>query len=274
MFECVINISEGRNHELLARLDQAAGGSLRDRHSDPFHHRSVFTLINEADELVADVHQLIRSALGELDIRRHQGVHPRLGVVDVVPFVALAPHRLNESVALRDQTADWLAATFDLPVFLYGPLGAGDRSLPEVRRRAFRTLAPDRGPARPDERSGAVTVGARPLLVAWNLWLEGVDLARTKELAASLRRPGVRTLGLAVGDSTQVSCNVIDVATISLADLYDELTILLGEATTIARAELVGLAPWVTLQLAPETRWAQLGLRRDATIEWRLGQLA
>lgn len=269
MFECVINISEGIDSAVVARLAEAAGRSLRDRHSDRAHHRSVFTLINEAEHLVNDVHQLIDTALVELDLRGHQGVHPRLGVVDVVPFVPLGSATLADAVILRDVTARWVATTYQVPVFLYGPLGSGERSLPDVRRGAFVTLAPDYGPAAVDPRRGAVTCGARPLLIAWNLWLEGVDVARTKSVAASLRRPGVRTLGLDLGTVTQVSCNIIDVTSISLATLYDEVVNQLG-SQPIVHAELVGLIPKVALDLVPESRWTALGLSRDDTIESRL----
>ncbi len=105
MFECVINLSEGRDAPLLGELRASAGTSLRDLHADPFHNRSVFTLINSAQELVPDVHALLRRAFATLDLSRHEGVHPRFGVVDVVPFVALEPEDPEEAVELRDRTA-------------------------------------------------------------------------------------------------------------------------------------------------------------------------
>ncbi|HEY5104649.1 MAG TPA: hypothetical protein VII65_06350, partial [Acidimicrobiales bacterium] len=159
MFECVLNLSEGQRLGILDELSEAAGPSLRDRHSDAVHNRSVFTLINESDVLFHDVHSLVSLAMHLLDLESHAGVHPRFGVVDVVPFVALDPSRRGEALTLRDETAEWIATTFTVPVFLYGPLENGTtRSLPEIRRGAFRTLAPDLGPVEPNIHLGASAV--------------------------------------------------------------------------------------------------------------------
>ncbi|MBW4030489.1 MAG: hypothetical protein HIU57_07410, partial [Acidobacteria bacterium] len=223
MLECVVNISEGRDLEMLDHLSTSAGTSLRDRHRDTFHNRSVFTLINDADRLQRDVRHLIGAALARLDLAVHEGVHPRLGVVDVVPFVALAPDVFATAVRLRDLTAEWIATTHHVPVFLYGPVGGGERTLPYVRAHAFKDLAPDRGPARGDAHRGAVVVGARDVLVAWNLWLSGASLEQARRLAALVRRPGVRALGLRVGDRVQVSCNLFDTTVASPSQVYDQV---------------------------------------------------
>ena len=151
MFECVINISEGADEYVLGRIEKASGESLRDRHSDSFHNRSVFTLINDETPLLRDVHSLITTSVDLLDLRHHEGVHPRFGVVDVVPFVALNPAQFSSAVRMRDEVARWMGETLEIPVFLYG----GERSLPDVRREAFGALAPDFGPATPSVLSGA-----------------------------------------------------------------------------------------------------------------------
>ncbi len=270
MFECVLNLSEGRRLDVLDELSHAAGASLRDRHADAFHHRSVFTLINDPEKLVADVRALIGAALNVLDLATHEGVHPRLGVVDVVPFVALDAREAARACALRDDTAHWLAETHDVPVFLYGALAGGERSLPEVRRRAFRDLLPDAGPAHAHPRFGASAVGCRPILVAWNLWLEDVNIDAARAIARDLRRPGLRTLAFAVGDAVQVSCNVIDVAAVSLSSVYDEVAARLSRGGRIARAELVGLAPTSLLDAEDPSRWGQLDLSAQRTIEARI----
>jgi len=271
VFECVINISEGRNEALLDALASTAGPSLRDRHSDPFHHRSVFTLINEPTRLRADVHSLLAAAFNALDLSEHEGVHPRFGVVDVVPFVALEPGDESAAEALRDETARWISATFAVPTFLYGPLeGGGFRTLPDVRRGAFRELAPDFGPARPSRTSGATAVGVRPVLVAWNLWLRHTSLARAKEMARALRTGSLRTLAFEVGDQVQVSCNVIDVAHVRLSDVYDQVHAMLQAGEEISRAEVVGLVPESVLAAERPERFAQLGLDPSATIEARI----
>ncbi len=270
MFECVINLSEGRNGDILERFSKAAGASLRDRHSDVFHNRSVFTLINTAPQLLVDVHALIASALSSLDLARHEGVHPRLGVVDVVPFVALSPDGIDGAQRLRDDTAQWIASNYEVPVFLYGPLVQGERTLPFVRAHAFKDLTPDLGPASADVHRGAVVVGAREILVAWNLWLENVTLERAKVLAKSVRRLGVRALGLQVGDAVQVSCNLVDISGASPSQIYDHVASHLESPGVITRAELVGLIPRSVLEREDHHRWSQLGLSSDVTIESRL----
>jgi len=272
VFECVVNISEGRDLAVVQRLALAAGASLRDRHSDAFHNRSVFTLINPAEELVRDTRRLIDAALDQIDLEQHAGVHPRLGVVDVVPFVALAPDFLASAVRLRDVMEQWIATTHEVPVFLYGPLLDGDRTLPYVRANAFHTLAPDFGPVHADTHRGAVVVGARDVLVAWNLWLTSVTIDQARVLARLVRGPGVRALGLQVGDSVQVSCNLIDVALATPSQVYDLVRAHLEPGGVIERAELVGLIPRSLLAVEDRARWAQLGLSEDATIESRLAK--
>ena len=270
MFECVINISEGRDQQVLERLSLAAGASLRDRHADTFHNRSVFTMINGAPELLGDVRHLVEAALHSIDLEHHDGVHPRLGVVDVVPFVALAPDHASSAVRMRDAFAQWVAESHHLPVFLYGPLAQGERSLPYVRSHAFKGLAPDFGPPVGDVHQGAVVVGARDILVAWNLWLSHVSLDRAQFIAKMVRRPGVRTLGLQVGDQVQVSCNLFDLSLVTPSQVYDQVAANLPSPGVIERAELVGLVPRSLLQREDPERWRQLGLSDDATIESRL----
>jgi glutamate formiminotransferase len=271
VFECVINLSEGRDASRVDALGATAGPSLRDLHADRFHNRSVFTLINAANELTRDVHALVGAAFTTLDLTRHEGVHPRFGVVDVVPFVALAPGDAEEAVALRDETASWIADTFNVPVFLYGPVDGALRTLPELRKSAFRTLAPDKGPQRASATLGASALGARGLLVAWNLWLRGVTLDEARGIARAVRRPEVRALAFAVGDEVQVSCNLIAPLEVGPSVVFDQVASLLRGAGAIDHAELVGLAPWALLKRESPERWSQLDLSPERTIESRLG---
>jgi len=273
VFECVINISEGRDVAALDELAAAASNSLRDVHSDARHHRSVFTLIDEPDPLVAHVHALIDAAYGRLDLRGHAGVHPRFGVVDVVPFVALEPACADEARALRDDLARWLASAHQVPVFLYGALEDGTvRTLPEVRRRAFTSLVPDVGPPAPSPARGAVAVGARAPLVAWNLWLSGTTLDEARAIARALRRPALRVLAFDLGGPVQVSCNIVDTDSLQPSQVYDEVAAMLASGGAIDRAELVGLVPGAVLEREDPARWAQLGLSPEATIEARLAR--
>jgi glutamate formiminotransferase / 5-formyltetrahydrofolate cyclo-ligase len=271
VFECVVNVAEGRRVPVIAQLRRAAGAALRDTHSDPDHHRSVFTLIDEPGALARAVRRLINVAIAEIDLTVHAGVHPCLGVVDVVPFVALDSTGTARAVALRDETAAWMADSCRIPVFLYGPLpGGGVRTLPEIRRRAFGDLAPDLGPSVPLARTGASCAGARPILVAWNLWVAGLSLSDARTIAAALRSPAVRALAFALGDQVQISCNVIDTTTVRLSHLYDAVATALTPGVHIDRAELVGLAPRAMVEVEDRARWADLGLAEDTTIEARL----
>jgi glutamate formiminotransferase / 5-formyltetrahydrofolate cyclo-ligase len=257
VLECVLNLSEGRDPGTLAQLAAVAGHDLLDVHTDPDHHRAVFTLVG-----VEAPRSVTRLAVEILDLRTHEGVHPRFGVVDVVPFVPLAGSNLEDAMAARDAYAEWAADTLGLPCFLYGP----ERSLPDVRRGAFTTLAPDFGPAAPHPTAGSVAVGARPVLVAYNLWLAGADLALAGSIARALRGPQLRALAFQVGPRVQVSMNLIAPEELGPADAYD----LVARHAAIERAELVGLVPNGALHRIDPTRWSQLDLAADRTIEWRV----
>lgn len=257
MLECVVNISEGRTPAIVDDIASRAGDDLLDVHSDAHHNRAVLTLVGEtAPRAVA------QEAVRRLDLRRHKGVHPRMGVVDVVPFVPLTHASPRDAVEARDRYAHWIAQRFHIPAFVYGP----ERGLPEVRRRAFRDLAPLAGPTAPHPRAGAVAVGARPPLVAWNVYLVTSNVQDAKRIAAEVRGPALHALGLAVGREAQVSMNLIAPDTIGPAEAWD----LVAAHGSIARAELVGLIPRAVLERTPPARWSQLDLSQDRTIEARL----
>ena len=264
MLECVVNISEGRRADVLDALVAAGGAAVLDVHTDPDHNRTVLTLAGPGDAAADAVRRIAAVAVERIDVREHRGVHPRIGAVDVVPFVPLGDSSMDDALAARDAFATWFAATHGVPSFRYGP----ERSLPDVRREAFRALLPDIGPPRPHPSAGACAVGARPVLVAYNVWLATPDLALARAVARSLRRPELRTLGLQVGDAVQVSMNLVAPATLGPAEAYD----LVAAATPVARAELVGLIPRSLLDAVPRRRWAQLDLGEDRTIEARLAR--
>jgi glutamate formiminotransferase / 5-formyltetrahydrofolate cyclo-ligase len=266
MLECVVNISEGRDAVCLQRLADAAGSDLLDVHTDADHHRSVFTLVGEAAPRA-----LATAAIERLDLRNHDGVHPRRGVVDVVPFVPLAGSSMSEAVAARDDFATWLADRHDVPSFLYGP----ERSLPDIRRHAFRGLAPSRGPSAAHPSAGATAVGARPLLVAFNVWVASPDPTAARQVASEVRGGAIRALGLQVGDATQVSMNLTDPLLVGPAAAYALVRSHLRNAgVAIDRAELVGLVPEAVLHATPPSEWDMLDLAADRTIEARLAERA
>ena len=261
MLECVVNVSEGRDPALIAAIGDAAGSDLLDVHSDPHHHRSVLTLLGEeAARAVAS------ATVARLDLRDHEGVHPRLGVVDVVPFVALSGSTVEDAVAARDRFAAWFAREHGVPCFAYG----AERTLPEVRRGAFRAFAPDAGPDQPHPTAGATAVGARPPLVAYNVWLGEADLDRTRVIAKAVRGPALRALGLQVGPRVQVSMNLVAPDDLGPADAFGLVARAAAEAgATVEGAELVGLVPRSVLLAVPRDQWDALDLGEDRTIESR-----
>ncbi len=261
MLECVINISWGRPGAELDAISDAAGSALVDLHLDPHHHRSVFTLAGAGTEDAARA--VASAAVDRLDLRTHVGVHPRIGVVDVVPFVDLDGG--DDALRARTAFARWASRTLALPCFLYGP----ERSLPDIRRHAFTWLLPDEGPREPHRTAGACAVGARGVLVAYNVWLAESDLALARRIAASVRSPAIRALGFAVGDRVQVSMNLIDPATTGPAEAYDAVNAL----APVQGAELVGLLPRWVLDRVDRRRWAELDLDDSKTIEARVAPL-
>jgi glutamate formiminotransferase / 5-formyltetrahydrofolate cyclo-ligase len=284
VLECVVNVSEGRDLVALAIIARAAGTALLDVHRDPDHHRSVFTLGGSDDMVEAAARSLATAVVTEVDISHHVGAHPRIGALDVVPFVALdggpsatqaagdnsrgtgllTEGSLQRSVEARDRFAAWAAETLKLPCFCYGP----EQSLPDVRRGAWRDLLPDRGPEQPHPTAGAAAVGARRVLVAYNVWLAEPDLAVARRIASEIRAPDLRTLGLAVGSEIQVSCNLVAPWTVGPAAVYDAV----AARAEVSRAELVGLVPRSILDAVPRSRWEQLDLDPSTTIEARLAQ--
>jgi glutamate formiminotransferase / 5-formyltetrahydrofolate cyclo-ligase len=262
----VVNISEGRDADRLLALAEVVGPALLDLHADGDHHRAVFTLAGTRAPRA-----LATRAVELLDIRDHAGAHPRLGVVDVVPFVPLDEASWADAIAARDAFATWLTTEHEVPCFLYGP----ERSLPDVRRHAFRDLAPDAGPASPHPTAGATAVGARHPLVAFNVWMASPDLAVAKEVAAAVRGPTIRALGLQVGAATQVSMNLVEPLVTGPREARALVVQHLRAAgASIDRTELVGLVPEAVLRATPEGEWTDLDLGADRTIEARLARRA
>ena len=259
MLECVINVSEGRRFDVLETIARAANGELLDVHTDGDHHRSVLTVVGEAAARAVTV-----AAVLQIDLRTHEGVHPRIGAVDVVPFVPLGSATMDDAIAARDRFAAWAGRELGVPCFVYGP----ERTLPDIRRGAWRDLAPDHGPATPHPSAGAIAVGARPVLVAYNVWLEADDLELARRIARELRGPALRTLGLQVGDEVQVSMNLVDPSVVGPDAAFDAV----AARAAVARAELVGLVPRAVLDRIDPGRWAQLDLAAERTIEARCAQ--
>ncbi|MDA8262838.1 MAG: hypothetical protein M0Z47_08405 [Actinomycetota bacterium] len=257
--ECVVNVSEGKDAE---RLDDFAGtcsSSLLDLHSDPHHNRSVFTLFGP--HLSDDLRSLATAVVENLDIREHAGVHPRIGVLDVVPFCPLGGATMDEAVAARNEFARWIWTRLGVPAFLYGT----ERTLPELRHGAFALFGPDFGASLPHASAGACAVGARGLLVAYNLVMEA-DIHEVRALASEIRSPRVRALAMQAGSDVQLSMNLVAPLEATPADVYD----FAAARFAVRKAELVGLVPEEVMRRIKPERWEELGLSETNTIEARI----
>lgn len=252
----VPNVSEGRDPEAINAIGRAFDATLLDTHSDPDHHRSVFTLAGAPGELATAVCVGAREVLERIDLTGHQGAHPRVGAIDVAPIVYLADEDRGAACAEALVLGDLLGHELELPVFLYGAL-AGGRSRAELRRGGTAELArrleagelhPDFGPRALHPTAGAVLVAARPPLIAFNLELAPpATLEDAQAVAAEIREGGpeglesVRAIGLWLEHRhvAQVSTNIEDYRKTALADVIAAVRC---HATPV-RAELVGLAP-------------------------------
>ena len=260
--ESVPNFSEGRDPEAIAALESALSrpGRLLDVHTDWDHHRSVFTIVGSGDELVETLAAGISTAAERIDLRRHEGAHPRIGAADVVPLVPLRPEDEPAARAAALALAERVGDDVGLPVFFYGRL-TDDRREPaffrrggpeELQRRIDSgELAPDRGPATLHPTAGGVLIGVRRPLIAFNVNLRGASVETAREIAALVRErdggfPGVRALGLDLPRArlVQVSMNVTHW---EAAALHTIVATIVAEAQArgaeVAGSELVGLMP-------------------------------
>ena len=259
--ESVPNFSEGRNRSTIDALRAALAqtGDVLDVHSDVDHNRSVFTLVAADDALVEALLAGVACAREHIDLRTHEGAHPRIGAADVVPIVAVDRADAERARVCALRLAERIGSELGLPVFLYGESAPGRgpaffrRGGPaELQRRLdARELAPDFGPTRLHERAGGVIVGARRPLIAFNVNLDTDDVEVARSIASLVRErgggfPGVRALGLALPSvgRAQVSMNVEDYEASALHDIVarveDEAH---ARGTRVAGAELVGLMP-------------------------------
>jgi glutamate formiminotransferase len=281
VLECVPNVSEGRRREVVDRLAAACGTPLLDVHTDPDHNRSVFTLVADAaEEVEAAAVRLAEAVAHDLDPSWRDGVHPRLGALDVVPFVALTgtPGARASAVRPAQYFAGWLGDTLDVPTFLYGEVDPQERPLPRVRRDAFVRRMPDYGPSEPHPKLGATAVGARPPLVAINCDLDRDEVDLARRIAEDVRErggglPGVRALGFELTSPrrAQVSLNITDLDATGVEEACAEVArAARAEGADVARIELVGLMPRAALEECSPAfrRWAGLG--DEQTLEGRI----
>jgi glutamate formiminotransferase len=260
VLEAVPNFSEGRDERVVEALRDALSSPARllDVHVDADHHRSVYTLVGEPDELVESLVAGIACARELIDLRRHDGAHPRIGAADVVPIVPVERAEMERAKETARMLAQRVGDELGLPVFLYGELAPSRGPAffrrggpPELQRRLDAgELAPDFGPALLDERAGGVIVGARRPLIAFNVNLRG-PLEAARAVAAVVREsgggfPGVRALGLDLPRAgvVQVSMNVEDWEAAALHEIVARVEAeAAGRGAEVIGSELVGLMP-------------------------------
>jgi glutamate formiminotransferase len=276
LLESVPNFSEGRRTEVVDRLATAVDGDgavLLDRSSDRDHHRTVLTLAGPPQALERALLRLYEGALAAVDLRNHQGVHPRVGAVDVVPFVPLGDTPMEVARRTAERLAATVAERFELPVYLYGQAARQPehRVLADVRRGGLAGLGrrmasdprwrPDAGPHRLHPRAGATVVGARFFLIAFNVVLTTADLEAARVVARAVREssgglPALQAIGVPLAEDgrVQVSMNLLDYRQTSLpATLAAVRQAARRLGTDVAQSEIVGLVPRAAVAgLTPE----------------------
>ena len=293
LIESVPNYSEGRRHDVIDALADAVGGTagvhLLDRTSDASHNRSVLTLAGESNAVTRALESTIEIAVRDIDMAAHTGEHPRIGAVDVVPFVPLGETSMDDVVTLARAFGKRVADAFEIPVYLYARAATRpDRvRLADVRRGGYEGLRdeiatagrePDFGPARTHPRAGAMAVGARPFLIAWNINLESADVELAKRIARRVREsggglPAVQANGFMIEElgCSQVSMNLLDFRTTPLWRVWDEVAAVAAEdGVRLRESELIGLAPLAAFIDVAE----HAGAPADAPIEDRFATAA
>ncbi|OGO52334.1 MAG: glutamate formimidoyltransferase [Chloroflexi bacterium RBG_16_70_13] len=293
LIESVPNYSEGRRPEVVDAIAEAVtttpGVHLLDRTSDASHNRSVLTIAGEAEAVSRALEATIAMAIREIDMEQHTGEHPRIGAVDVVPFVPLGETTMDQAIAQARMFGRAMAERFGIPVFLYAKAATRpDRiRLADVRRGGYEGLrdeiatsgrGPDYGPARTHPRAGAMAVGARPFLIAWNINLEADDVDLARRIARRVREsggglPAVQANGFMIDelDCAQVSMNLLDFETTPLWRVWEEVSAVAAEdGVGLRESELIGLAPLAAFMAVAN----HAGVSVEAAIEDRFAAAA
>jgi len=299
LIECVPNFSEGRRDEVVEEIVRAVGQidgvTVLDHTRDETHNRSVITFAGSAGPVVKAATAAVGRALELIDMEQHTGAHPRIGAVDVIPFVPLGTTRIEECVDLARRFGEQIASRFDIPVYLYGEaaLRPDRRRLADVRRGQYEAIRdeiginplrdPDFGPAKMHTRGGAVAVGARKPLIAFNINLQTAELATAIKIASTIREssggmPAVQAMGVLLENPgmrpmAQVSTNLVDWERTGIATVVREVRRLARKAgTDIDHCELIGLAPTGALLEVTADALGLADFSADQALELRLAR--
>lgn len=293
ILECVPNFSEGQSTETISRLEQAAssvkGAKLLDTCMDADHNRTVLTMIGEPPALLEIAFKVCSEAVRLIDMRGHQGVHPRIGAVDVVPFIPLRGAAMEDAVNAAHEFGKRFSAANNVPVYFYGEaaLDPCRRQLPDLRRGGYEGIKaklcdpcwkPDCGPCELNERSGATAVGAREALVAFNVNLNTNNLSIAAQIARTIREangglPCLRAIGVPLKSRgiVQVSMNLLNYKVTSPARAYEAVEELAArKGCAVLESELVGLAPEAALDRTLAERIRLRDFSEERILEKRL----
>jgi glutamate formiminotransferase len=294
LVECVPNFSEGRNIETVQRLSQAIASSasacVLDTHIDPDHNRSVITFVAKPEHVVEAAFRAVALAAELIDMRTHRGVHPRLGATDVLPFVPIRDVSMQDCVGLAHEAGKRIAGELSIPVFFYeqAALKPERINLEDVRRGALELLrdqiatqperAPDVGPLRTHDTAGAIAVGARPFLIAFNVNLKTRDVSLARNIARVVRARGgglpfVKALGFDLSSRglAQVSMNLVNYQTTGMTQAYNVVSAEAARLNVeIVSTEIVGLVPQNALDRAAEYFQKLENFSEDKVFENRL----
>ena len=257
LVECVPNFSEGRKPETVEQIAAAIGSvetaCVLDRHVDPDHNRSVITFVATPERIVEAAFAGVKQAAELIDMRHHEGVHPRIGATDVLPFVPIHGVTIDDCIALVQDAVRLIIRELSIPVYYYerSALRPDRVNLEDVRRAAKLDGAPDEGPRRFHDSAGAIVIGARPFLIAFNVILRSDDVAIARQIARTIRArngglPFLKALGfqLQTRNRVQVSMNLVNYQVTGMGDAYAAIR---READAlgveIESTEIVGLVP-------------------------------
>ena len=293
LIECVPNVSEGQRLETVAHIADAIGSTsgvrLLNGSSDAAHNRSVFTFVGSSADVQRAVLSMFERAIAEIDLRSHRGEHPRLGAVDVVPFIPLAGSTMADCVAAARLAGAAIAERFGIPIYLYGEASNNParKRLEDIRRGAFEGLKdkmsqpgwiPDFGPAHAHPSAGASVVGARRILIAYNINLDSDRLDVAKAIARTVRQssgglPFVKAMGVRLNpDVVQVSMNLTNYEQTPMHVVFDAVTREAQRLGVAVRAsEVIGLVPQAALRDGDVTYLKLDGFTSTQILEHQLG---
>ncbi len=268
IFEAIPNFSEGSREEICREIQESAervpGITVADLHMDPDHHRSVLTFLGEKSAIAEAAFRVAEKAVKKIDLNRHGGEHPRMGAIDVLPIVPLREATMEDACELAREVGERIGTGLDLPVFLYEAAARipERKNLADVRRPRFEgyrdltRIQPDFGPDRVHPTAGCVAVGARPVLIAYNIDLETADSSIARAIARSIRESngglaGIKAIGLHIErrNCAQVSMNVCDHLSTDLVDVFRAVQLQTEKhGIKIRSSEIIGLCPREALQ--------------------------